>query len=324
MNTVLANEGGSRSPRNIKLSGFFARKSSTWILLWALVLSLLLPSGGTWAGPYTKVVMFGDSLSDSGTMLALTGGAVPASPYFAGRFSNGPVWVEYLASALNVPLVNFAAGGALTDNRNLFEPALGADFPGLREEIAQFVALNPGPADPNAVYVVWAGANDFRAALASGPLDETKILKLIGDVIGNLLTATVTLKTLGAQHIVVPNLPDLGRTPEGLSLDPALSQQVTALSHAFNQAYAAQLDRPGLDVIRVDIFAEQHRIAKDPSEYGFTDVTTPCLTPPTVCADPGAHLFWDRIHPTTAGHAILAEKVARALNQAVLSQHNKR
>src|SRR5919108_3147959 len=125
------------------LFGFFARKSSKWMLLWALVLSLLLPFGRTWAGPYTTVVMFGDSLSDNGNLLALTGGAVPASPYFAGRFSNGPVWVERLASALDVPLVNFAVGGALTGNGNLFETALGTDFPGLLEEIAQFIDLNP-------------------------------------------------------------------------------------------------------------------------------------------------------------------------------------
>jgi outer membrane lipase/esterase len=305
-----------RSPREINLSGLFARKSSTWILLSALVLSLLLPTGRTWAGPYTKIVMFGDSLSDNGNLLALTNGGVPASPYFAGRFSNGPVWVERLASALDVPLVNYAVGGALTGNGNLFEAALGADFPGLLEEIARFVVLNPGGADPDAVYVVWAGANDFRSAPSAATIPV---------VIGNLVTAVVTLRTLGAQHIVVPNQPDLGRTPEGLSFGPAASQQLTALSQAFNQAFARALDDLGFDVIRVDVFAEQHRITKDPSEYGFTDVTTPCLTglPPAVCVDPEAHLFWDRIHPTAAGHAILAEKVARAINQAILRQHNK-
>lgn len=311
----------ARSLGTIKLSRFFARKSSTWILIWALVVALLLPSDRAWAGPYTKIVMFGDSLSDTGTMLALTGGAVPASPNFAGRFSNGPVWVEYLASALDLPLVNFAAGGALTGNGNLFETRLGADFPGLLEEIAQFIALNPGPTDPNAVYVVWAGANDFRVAAISGQPPEMTIK----NVIENLVNAIVALKKVGAEHIVVPNLPDLGRTPEGLSGGPAFSQQATALSQAFNQAYAIALDKLGFGLIRVDIFAEQHRIAKDPSEYGFTDVTTPCFIPPTtVCADPGSHLFWDPIHPTTEAHAILAEKVARAINQAVLRQHNKR
>ena len=56
---------------------------------------------------FDHMVVFGDSLSDTGN---------------AGRFSNGPVWVEQLAASLNVALepslmggTNFAIGGAKLD-----------------------------------------------------------------------------------------------------------------------------------------------------------------------------------------------------------------
>src|SRR4051812_46436664 len=48
-----------------------------------------------------QLVVFGDSLSDVGNAYAGTQGAAPASPpYFNGRFSNGPVYVETLAEYL--------------------------------------------------------------------------------------------------------------------------------------------------------------------------------------------------------------------------------
>ena len=45
----------------------------------------------------SKVIVFGDSLSDIGNIDDATFGVVPGSSYFSGRFSNGPAWVERLA-----------------------------------------------------------------------------------------------------------------------------------------------------------------------------------------------------------------------------------
>ena len=54
--------------------------------------------GGVVAAPITDLYVFGDSLSDTGNLFALTFGIEPPSPpYFDGRFSDGPVWVETLA-----------------------------------------------------------------------------------------------------------------------------------------------------------------------------------------------------------------------------------
>ena len=56
------------------------------------------------AGPYTSMYVFGDSLSDTGNLNVATGGTQPApgQPYFNGRFSDGPVWVETLAAGLGL------------------------------------------------------------------------------------------------------------------------------------------------------------------------------------------------------------------------------
>ena len=92
----------------------------------ALLMSLLSAAPPADAGQFTKLVVFGDSLSDTGNVFAVTHGAVPPSAaYYAGRFSNGPVWPEYLAASLSLPLENFAYGGAQTDRRNLFDGLFG-------------------------------------------------------------------------------------------------------------------------------------------------------------------------------------------------------
>src|SRR4051812_8541313 len=90
-------------------------------LLCSFVLWLASPTFPASAGQFTKLVVLGDSLSDTGNLFAATGGAIPPSPYYLGRFSNGPVWVEYLAEALDVPFEDYAYGGAKTDEGNLFD-----------------------------------------------------------------------------------------------------------------------------------------------------------------------------------------------------------
>src|SRR5262245_39269890 len=100
-------------------------------LLALCILSTALPAA---AGHFTRLVVLGDSLSDTGAVFAVTQGAAPASPpYYAGRFSNGPVWPEYLGAALSIPVQNFAYGGTQTSSANLFDGLFGVASPGLAD-----------------------------------------------------------------------------------------------------------------------------------------------------------------------------------------------
>src|SRR5689334_7437247 len=63
-------------------------------------------------GAYSQIVVFGDSLSDTGNVNNQTFGISPGSGYYQGRFSNGPVWVEDLATNLGIaaPIYSRAGG----------------------------------------------------------------------------------------------------------------------------------------------------------------------------------------------------------------------
>lgn len=82
-----------------------------------LAFALSLLSCGTAKPCFSRIVSYGDSLSDTGNLFRLTGTMVPPAPYYKGHFSDGKVWVEYLANTLNVPLVNYAFGAATISNQ---------------------------------------------------------------------------------------------------------------------------------------------------------------------------------------------------------------
>jgi outer membrane lipase/esterase len=126
------------------------------------------------------------------------------------------------------------------------------------------------------------------------------------------------LQAAGARNIVVFNLPDIGRTPAGTaSGQPA---QISAITGFFNTTLFGGLDTLGAPTMRVNAFALFNEILANPGAYGFVNVTTPACgtTGSLVCTSanfvvPDAattFAFADGVHPTTAGHAIIAEVVA--------------
>jgi phospholipase/lecithinase/hemolysin len=163
--------------------------------------------------PFSRIVVFGDSLSDAGNLFRLSGG-FPPPPYFEGRASNGRLWVEQLADALGMSIApgdNYAVFGATTGDFNLNDGLNGRVCPGLLDEIAiaSFTATRSAAEAEGALFTVWAGANDFFLALETGQSPEV----LIGNGVGNTVQAIQQLWQAGARHIMVVNVPDLGLTP---------------------------------------------------------------------------------------------------------------
>jgi len=97
------------------------------------LLSAILPFKAS-AQNFDAFYIFGDSLVDNGNLFGVTRNLVPPSPpYFNGRFSNGPVWVEILGPKLGISADstnNFAFGGATSGTFNALSPLLGVPLPG--------------------------------------------------------------------------------------------------------------------------------------------------------------------------------------------------
>lgn len=248
--------------------------------------------------------VFGDSLSDVGNVFQASGKAYPPNPpYFQGRYSNGSVWVEYLASKLTLTAqenTNLAYGGATTGSLNT------NGIPGLLTQVQGFTKSNQ-KANPNALYVVWAGANDYLYGSANPAVS-----------VENISTAVQSLSKAGAKKILVANVPDLGKLPA--TRNGANSASLSALATAHNSSLAKSVDllnqKLGSEtqIIILDVFSLYQEAIKNPEKFGLNNVTTACLSNLGVCENPDKFLFWDGIHPTTSAHGILAEAALRALS----------
>jgi phospholipase/lecithinase/hemolysin len=258
---------------------------------------------------YTELVAFGDSLSDTGNISIATGGAFPGSNYAPGRFTDGPnttpattgpvgVWVEQLAAKLSLtgpqPFLagtggtNYAFGSAMTGSNGLYD---------ITDQVNYYLAQHLlSGVSSTALYTIWGGANDFF--FGNNTADTA------ASVADNLYKNIQTLAAKGAKDFLWVNLPSLDLTPGGGSSGGDLATEVKT----FNQEWAvdiAKLQGEGVNVIGVDILNLFTQIAQNPGAYGFTNITNSAQGLSGV--NPNNYLFWDAAHPTTAGHALVAD-----------------
>jgi phospholipase/lecithinase/hemolysin len=266
------------------------------------------------AAPFSQLVVFGDSLSDIGNTADATFDLFPGPYYYQDRFSNGPVFVEALSTGLGLgPPVRstaggnvFAYGGAQTSGTG---GLVGAFIRDIDEQVDQFLATRT--ADPNALFVVFAGSNDF----VNGEANANVPVANLAEDVGRLAAA-------GARHFLVPNLPLLGHVPR-FNDSPTTLATYNSRTMQFNTALATMLDNlettnPALAIARLDVAALFNEALASPATFGLSNVTdaaAPGLEPGDSTYDrnqiaPNAneYLFWDDLHPTATVHAALAQR----------------
>jgi phospholipase/lecithinase/hemolysin len=255
--------------------------------------------------PINELYVFGDSLSDVGTVFRATGGMYPPNPsYFQGRYSNGRVWVEYLADRLHLSSKqtnNFACGGATTGSNS------NSLVPGLLKQVQSFTQTHQ-QTNPNALYVLWAGANDYLQGVSRATVP-----------VENVTDAIASLAGVGVKKILVANLPDLGQLPA--TRTRANSASLSALTQAHNQGLRRSLKLSSqqysdLQIVTLDANTLYRKAIATPATFGFTNVISPCQSGSRACGNPDQFLFWDGIHPTTAAHRVLGEAAFSAIQDA--------
>ena len=326
---------------NVRIEGHTTRRS----LLVGLLLAALAATPPAWAGEtVTRIVIFGDSLSDAGNAFVIqkqnsvppsydvNGSLIPGDAYARGghAFTNGPTWAEDLGQSLG--LAGDVAPAFRDDNPRAGNYAVGGAT--ARFELQSFnlplqvgVFLHDFPSAPSdALYIVELGGNDVQDAVdayvaGGNPLPILHAAaQSIGKSIGRLYAA-------GARRFLVWNVPDVGAAPSIHALDAQSPLNVVAAASAFTGVVNAELASllatlpatlPGVEIQSFDAHALLDSVLADPASFGLTNVTDACITPdvpPFVCNDPDAYLFWDGIHPTAAAHAVVADAIGQLLAQ---------
>jgi phospholipase/lecithinase/hemolysin len=291
---------------------------------------------------FTQIVLFGDSLSDTGNVRTRTKAKssntidYPSHTfnYDNGRFSNDDqtdpasmtyfgVWHEQLARTfLGMQPATFSLGGGLnyafggsrtTDGTHQETPVstpfgdITITVDDMGKQMDDYLASHT--VDPNALYIVWGASNDFRTddSSANVTANAARVISLVNRLV-----------QAGAQYILVPNIAPLGIIPRYRS-EPA---RITALN-ADAAAYRTELDAnltalqsslatQGLTptIYRVDMWWDTVRVLSNGPHFGFTNITSPCQDSNST---PDQFLFWDDVHPTTAAHFGLARTAFDAM-----------
>lgn len=319
-----------------------------------LVTSLFCLFQSAYAVTIDKVVIFGDSLSDNGNIYSLTSKAhkvfpsvpvIPKSPiYYEGRFSNGPVWVDDLALALNVPLDDYAYGGAWAEP--LLDSKLNVPF-NIAMQVSYYLVM--AVADfhkKDHLFIIWAGGNDYVMGRADADYATT-------NTVASIETQIEWLTYYGAKNILIMNLPDFSVVPEVQDEGSARIQEVQTLVRMHNEKLLAmvtdeQAKYPDAKIMYGDITTYFDDAYYHHEKYNIKNITTPCypgkymlqslannqeitalkeqkidvMQSPSlrtayltakladsgteICEKPDEYMFWDQIHPTRVLHHLMS------------------
>ena len=197
-------------------------RKSLWILMISAFSGLAWMTAQAATSSYDSLYVFGDSYCDVGNLFTATGGAEPAAPYYDGRFSNGPLWLDHVAGFLGVPLkasllggTDYAFGGAWVTAPQAIP---GGTIPSVPQQVELYLKQHSGKADPNALYVLEGGGNDILGTTAGTP--EALGYRIAVDI----AESELLLRQAGAKHFVIPNLFKVG-----LKATSLLSQKLSCL-----------------------------------------------------------------------------------------------
>ena len=283
-----------------------------------------------------RIIVFGDSLSDSeGRLAAYTQGVMPPSPfYWQHRLSNGPLWSEYLAAALSLPLVSYAVAGARLSQYNnygfmpdalshLWAPPFAHQRESLDQDGVRF--------DADDLVFLWIGNNDFL--FSPYPPDGENYCD-------STLAAVADLRQRGARRLVTLGVNDVSLTPfsrrggSGVGTDDLRHLTEHHNSCVAGRLKALQAQNPGEHLDFISLSGIAHHIISHPQNYSLSDTENPCLTsstwptitipfpplPPFIfghlfgsCPEQNSHFFWDAWHPNTIIHCIATLEVLKQL-----------
>lgn len=307
---------------------------------------LVSASPASWAAstPYSTMIVFGDSLADAG-QFPDAGGPPGASVRFTNR--TGPTYQAgsgemfalnsstLLGMQLNVapgdlaPSTsptnaalgladgnNWAVGGDRTDQ--VLDAITGTsrivipnDGTVLRTRPGYLVANN-FRADPNALYYLTGGGNDFLQGRILSPAQSRAAA-------GQLADSALALQQAGARYIMVWLLPDIGRTP-ALAGSP-LASFTSALGATFNTELVSRLAQIDAEIIPLNMPRFLAETVSDPARFGLAadqNLVGTCFNGSScsensryginsATPDPSKLLFNDSVHPTETGQRLIAD-----------------
>ena len=263
-----------------------------------------------------NLLAFGDSLSDMGNAKDSILNVPDVPPYWQGRFSNGPVWIEYVSQAYGVT----TTVGSLSeqgDNRAFGGSQTGQGFsylllPNVGTQISNYLANVQSSIAQNEVVSLWAGGNDFLYGTANSDT-----------IVANMESHIRQLNTAGASEFIIPNLPPLEKTPEILGRSQSQQNTIASEVVSYNTKLATLVNdlvaELSITVHFIDAWSLFNDIVDNSRALGITNTQDSacsasatllplpiCNSASTVANNPDEFIFFDKAHPTRVMHEFIS------------------
>ncbi len=255
-------------------------------------------------GDITRLVFFGDSLSDSmGRMFEKTHHILPSyGQYFGGRFTNGFTWTEFLSSPhfLGKEMLNFAEGGSTSASYSCFN-CLG-DF--VSNTDRQVASYTPSHQD---LAIFLLGANDYMT------LHKDNVMMVVEQQIDDI----EKIISGGVNNVLVMGIPDLSLTPYGKQSDEKrklkdesiahnalLKANVEELKEKYPQHKICYFETADVFKIIMDVASNIGYDTENPyTHHGYVHVLGAKDPQLDICPQ---YVFNDFVHPTQEVHHCFA------------------
>lgn len=278
---------------------------------------------------YSKLYIFGDSLSDTGNLASIAGAFPP--PFFNNRVSNGPVAIDTLAAKLGLSAdaslhllsmnagTNYAVASARASRNTPFD---------LNTQILSFQANHGFIAPSDALYIIFIGGNDIYDALVSGNINAANMT--IQTAITNIKNAITALTQMGARSFMVMDAPNIAFLPEtkiiaAVTNNTELLTQATQLSERFNEQLHNMIKQikheEDISITEFKLNKLFTKLLKKATKLGFSNSSDACFSTVTYTFHPdcdfGANFdqffFFDEVHPTARVHKLVGEAMYKKL-----------
>lgn len=312
-------------------------RQTLFVPLASCLLALACAQANAAPNPYSSFIVFGDSLNDAGTF-ADTGGPAGSTERYTNR--TGPVYQDGSGEVFSLNSTqllggrlgfspdqtassssavraengqpdgnNWAVGGYRTDQ--ILDSITTQSATGERTR-AGYLPSNGFRADPNALYYISGGGNDFL---------QGRILSLpqANAAADRLADSVQTLQTAGAKYVMVWLLPDVGLTP-ALNGTP-LQAFSSTLANQFNSQLVTRLQGIDAEVIPLNIPVLLSEVFAAPGRFGLAtdqNLTATCFSGNSctenaryginsATPDPTKLIYNDGVHPTESGQKLIAD-----------------
>ncbi|GAA98112.1 uncharacterized protein L969DRAFT_93276 [Mixia osmundae IAM 14324] len=301
------------------------------------------------ASGYAHLLAFGASYCDNAHLRTPNYTDLTSQPYWRGRWSNGPVWDEWLAALVgpqtgeitNATMDNRAYAGAMIDDR-----ITSAWVPDTRSQIAGYLSDLAGGNTTTAatltdgtksLITVWTGLNPIEGIwniTGSSQRGQAQGLAQINATVEALTDQLLSIATL-ATWTVAPDFVILSPPPSELlpfaqniaqyqAQSGSTAATRLAVLQTLSDAYNVQLQSAMITVsdalgsrgkvYTFDVHTWFHNMVATPAAYNLTVTNSSCLQQQCGTAA-STYLFWDPRHPVATIHEALAKEVAGVILQ---------